>query len=291
MDAPVGTASESPAPSEALVKALRRLLRPLVRLLLAYQLTFPFIANLLKSLFVEVATSEFQLEGKRQTVSRISLLTGIHRKDVKRLGSELEAGAEDAVPESISLGAQLVAQWTGAAPFLDAEGRPRPLCRVKDPAAGPAFEDLVVSVSKDIHHRSILDEWIRLGVVEVDDQGRVILKTEAFVPSKGFDEKAYYLGRSLRDHIAAASHNLMGGSPPFLERNVSYASLAAESVEELAMLSAAEGMQALRKVNERARELKSADQSNPERRRFSFGVYFYETDAGDAGPGSEGDED
>ena len=72
-------------PAPALVRALRRLLRPLVRLLLAKQVTYPFLANLLKAVYVEVAEREFAIAGKSQTTSRLSLLTGIHRKDAERL--------------------------------------------------------------------------------------------------------------------------------------------------------------------------------------------------------------
>ena len=60
-------------------QALRAVLRPLVRLLLQNQLTYPAFAALLKEVYVELADAEFRLSGKRQTDSRVSLLTGIHR--------------------------------------------------------------------------------------------------------------------------------------------------------------------------------------------------------------------
>ena len=68
------------------------LLRPLVHLLLSKQITFPILTTLLKELYVEVASEEFQIEGKRLTDSRINLLTGIHRKDVRRFREETLSG-------------------------------------------------------------------------------------------------------------------------------------------------------------------------------------------------------
>ena len=77
------------------------------------------------------------------------------------------------------------------------------LQRSSPPAGEPGFEDLVASISTDIRPRAVLDEWQRLGVVEVDDAGLVRLVVGAFVPARGFDEKAHYFGRNLHDHLAA----------------------------------------------------------------------------------------
>ena len=75
-------------PHASLLQALQKLLRPLIRLLLAQGVTFPMLASQLKAVYVQVAKEEFKLTDKRQTDSRISLLTGVHRKDVKRLVHE-----------------------------------------------------------------------------------------------------------------------------------------------------------------------------------------------------------
>lgn len=262
-----------PEPPGALVAAITRLLAPLVRLLLANGITHPILANLLKRVYVDVAESEFTIEGRPQTISRLSLLTGIHRKDVKRLREEPPEVA--GVPRSVSLGAQLVSRWMGLPEFRDEDG-PRPLPRL---ASGdePSFESLVESVSKDIRPRAILDEWLRLGVAHVDDEDRVRLNTRAFVPARGFDEKAHYLGRSLGDHIAAAARNLGGDHAPLLERSVYYDELSEESVAELGELSRRLGAEALEQVNQRALELQTRDASSGDAtRRMSFGVYFYE---------------
>ena len=112
------------------ISALRRILRPLVRLLLTHGVTYPLITDIVKSTYVDVARREFRLSGKRQTDSRISLLTGVHRKDVKRLIEEGDGGGEAAT--GVSLGAALVARWLGAPELSDEEGRPLPLPRLKN---------------------------------------------------------------------------------------------------------------------------------------------------------------
>ena len=211
-------------PSRALVQALRHAMRPLVKLMLSRGVTFTYASELLKSLFVEVADRDFRLDGKVPTDSRVSLISGVHRKEVNRLRQTLDSG-EETVPEVISLGAQLVAQWMGTPPYVDDAGQPQPLARFASEGAELSFETLVGRVSRDIRPRVVLDEWLRLGVVHIDELGRVCLNVGAFVPTKGFDEKSFYLGHNLHDHAAAAAHNLLDGEPPFMERSVHYEGL------------------------------------------------------------------
>jgi len=272
-------------------QALRAVLRPLVRLLLQNQLTYPAFAALLKEVYVELADAEFRLSGKRQTDSRVSLLTGIHRKEVNRLRALTPDS--DSPPRSASLGALILSRWVGVADFHGADGRPRPLPRQSGSDGEASFEKLVQSVSKDIRPRAVLDEWLRLGVAHVDPDGNVMLNTESFVADRGFEEKAYFFGRNLRDHIAAGAHNLEGGAPPFVDRSVYYAQLSEDSTRELEELSRELGMEALRAVNRRALELRERDAVDPgaASSRMNFGIYFYQAqvDADEAQGGEDGD--
>ena len=265
----------SPSPTPAFVGALRQVLRPLVRLMLSQGVTFPYLAELLKGLFVEVADKEFRIGEKPPTDSRISLMTAVHRKDVNRLRQTLQ-GQAGPVPGVVSLGAQLVALWMGLDRYLDGEGQPLPLPRFISEGGEVSFEGLVASVNSDIRSRVVLDEWQRLGVVRIDEQRRVCLNVSAFVPAEGFDEMAFYFGHNVHDHAAAAAHNLMGGKPAFLERSVHYAELSAASVRQLAAQSEELGMKALVAVNKSAlaAEKDDADSDEP-RQRMTFGIYFY----------------
>jgi hypothetical protein len=269
------------------VRGLRRLLRPLVRLLLRHQVTYPHLANLLKSVYVELADQDFGIPGKPQTISRTSLLTGIHRKDVKRLREE--PPDDDSAPATVSLGAQLVLRWTAAPEYRGVDGRPLALPRLSGDD-GPSFDSLVASVSKDIRPRAVLDEWLRLGIATLDAQDRVSLVVDAFVPESGFDAKAYYFGRNLHDHIAAAAHNLSGDGPPLLERSVYYGGLTPEAVDELATLSERTGMEALQAVNRRALALQEQAKGRSDAdRRLNFGVYFFRARVEDPGDGPDVD--
>ena len=263
--------------SMTLARAIRRMLRPLVRLLLEKQLGHLFLTNLLKGLYVEVAERDISIPGRRATDSRISLLTGIHRREVKRLREELRR--EDNIPSVVSLGALLVSRWIGEPAYLDAEGRPRLLPR-RAQLPAPSFESLVASVSTDLPPRSVLDEWLRLGVVSEDEHGMLRLSADSFVPEKGFEEKVHFFGRNLRDHIAAGAHNLLDESPPFFERSVYYDRLSQASADELARMAREEGAELIRRVNRRALELQGEDAEGTQdaTHRMTLGAYFYAAD-------------
>ncbi len=261
-------------PSSSLISAVRYLLRPLVKLLLTHSITFPFMSDLLKSIYVEVATAEFQIQGKPQTDSRISLLSGVHRKDVKNLRPE--RAQEQTIPPSISLSSKLLKLWTSDPKRLDETGKHRPLPRLTSEGGDASFEDLVTSVSKDIRSRVILDEWLRTGIASIDAEGRVCLNTEPLFKASDFDEKAYNVGQNLHDHLCAASHNLQGQLPPVLENSVRCKKLTPESIAELDALAKQLGMQVLDTVNKRAAELEARDAGKPDaRQKMNFGLYFY----------------
>lgn len=242
-------------PPASLALAIRKVLRPLVRLLLHFRIAFPQLAELLKNTYVEVAEDEFRLPDKPQTDTRLSLLTGIHRKDIKRLRAQSKVA--DEVPLSVSVGGRLVNQWISTEAYQDASGQPAELpLKAK---AGPSFETLVHDVCKqDIRPRVILDEWLNLGVVTLHEE-QVSLNTSAFIPSKGIEEKAFFLGHNISDHLAAATHNIQGFDPAFFDRCVYYDGLSEASIEKLRELAAERGMQTLVEINELAIKLKAQD--------------------------------
>jgi Family of unknown function (DUF6502) len=258
-------------PPPALTGAVARLLRPLLRVFIAQGITLPILIRLLKELYVEVAEASFPMPGRTQTDSRINLLTGVHRKDVRMLRGR--GREEDRPSPVVSRNAQMISIWAGAPDYLDGRGRPRALPRT---GARPSFESLVETISKDIRPRVVLDEWLRLGLIRADDKDFIHLDNAAFVPREDFDNLAYYFGRNLRDHIAASGHNLLGDKPPMLERAVYYEKLTPRSIAELVTFTRKLAMQTLVAVNKKAFELARRDKdASGASHRMTFGTYFF----------------
>ncbi|VAV91864.1 hypothetical protein MNBD_ALPHA06-1244 [hydrothermal vent metagenome] len=271
---PVESSHPTPGqPPPALLAAVQRIMRPLVRGFIRFGLTFPVLSDILKRTYVQIVQEEFRISpDKPASDSRITLLTRVHRKDVRKFR------IEDAPPSlrlgDASLTAQIIAGWLGDKARLDRQGKPLALPRVGDDPN--SFEALALTTSKDMHPRAILDELLRTGAVTLDAQDQVHLNTNAFLPGKDFEQLAFYYGLGLHDHIAASTYNLSGGPVPFLDRCVHYSGLSQQSVKILQQSSHELGMQTLLALNSKAKQLEAQDQTNANAdQRMTFGVYFY----------------
>ncbi len=246
-----------------------------MRLLIRSGVTFPVLADLLRGLYVEVAARDL-LPGERpRTDSRISLLTGIHRKELRR--QRLEAG-DDVEPAVVTLNSQLVARWLGT--HADADGNPVPL-----PRAGPvpSFEALVAGATRDVRPRAVLDEWVAQGIATLEADGSVRLQTAGFLPADNLDARLFYFARNLHDHVAAASANISAaGAAPFLDRSVHYDGLSLDAAAALERETREAATRLLLKVNRVAlgiadKDAAAADSTQPTR-RVNLGIYLYTED-------------
>ncbi len=275
--------SQSSDPSQegqGLHAPLARLLRPLVRLLVARGITFPSLTDLLREIYVNVAEYDFTLPGKEQTDSRVSLLTGIHRKEVRRLRG---AGAPvSAVPATLSRTSRIVARWIADPAFTGRDGQPLPLPRTAE-AGHPSFEGLVAGVTRDVRPRAVLDEWLDRGLVFADGQDRIVLAESAYIPRADGNAEAqlYYFGRNLHDHVAAAATNIMAPNPRFMDRAVHYDGLSEELATKLELRARELAMEALAQANREAHAACDSDPGGPH--RWNFGVYVYREKEGQAG--------
>ena len=242
-------------------------------------MTFPALCELLRELFVNVAENDFALPGKQQTDSRISLLTGVHRKEVRRLRGAGRPLAD--VPASLSRTSRILAQWLGSRAYCDAAGRPLPLPRLAA-ADEPSFERLVASVTRDVRPRAVLDEWLDRGIVMLQDNDKVVLLAAALVPHPGDEQLLYYFGRNIHDHLAAAAANVSGAMPPHLERAVHYDGLSSGTAALLESRSRTLALEALQTLNHEATVACEADGGG--RWRWNFGVYVYSVEEPDPDP-------
>ncbi len=261
-------------PPDKLLRAVTHLLRPLVRLLMQSGVTFPVLGELLRALYVDVAARDLLGDPKAATDSRISLISGVHRKEIRRL--RLLDTAAGPVPAAVTLTGEIIARWLGTPPWADAQGRPIPLPR----AAGPgeaSFEALVESVTRDVRPRAVLDEWLSQALVTLDAADRLELNVRAFVPPPGRAEQLFYFGRNLHDHLAAAAANVSAAGPaPFLDRSVHYDHLPAEAVLRLGALGREISQRMLLEFNRAAlAEADAAGEAPQPGRRINLGVFIF----------------
>ena len=260
--------------SEILLREALQALAPLVQAALREGVTYPQFAQELKTIFFEAARSELQAQSKKQTDSAVSVLSGVHRKDVRAL-----ADNQRTLPRPLSLASQLYTRWLASPETTDRDGAPRSLRRnaAREGSSGdstPSFEALALSVSKDVHPRTLLQELVRLKLV-VEDGDEVRPQKTSFIPSEGYAEMAAFMAANVGDHAAAAMANLQGQSPPFLEQSVFADGLALESVELLALLARQNWKRMFDDTVALATQRVQRDAELGAHQRMRLGVYFY----------------
>lgn len=268
--------SDSNHLSSLLSKIIGKMLKPLVKLLMLNNITYTGLLSLLKQTFVKVAAEEqiFHLDNKKQTDSRISLLTGVHRKEVKRIRENMH----DSLSESeltAGLSAQMMSRWLGHQSYLDTKGKPLPLHKQHD--SERSFEQLVFDISKDKHPRSILDDWLKQNLVRIDDENMIHLLQNGYIAQDNFEEKLFFAGKNISQHLDAVTNNLTPNSNPRFDRAVYYHNLSPDSATKIEQLAQHEMLKVLTLINKKAADLQSQDALNTDTKNIHsihLGAYF-----------------
>lgn len=264
----------------ALKNAVLSILRPLVRYLIERGWTYPALGEMLKAVYVEEALQHQTEDEKSVTDSRVSLLTGVHRKDVKRLRAALSEHANVPVlPHGAALAARVVAAWTSTPRYLDAKRKPKVL-PLRSLPNRVSFEGLVRETKADMRANVILDELVRTGVADTDEEGKVHLLRSAYVSDIPRD-KLVYLGDNIADHLQSALHNIAGQDKPFLERAVYYEVVNVDEIDALRPELYQLSEEFLQAINRRVMPLnrKAIRDAQNTGRRIRLGVYYFEDDS------------
>jgi hypothetical protein len=277
--------------SDTLLAAVSTLLRPLVRVLLARGVAFHSFAELARRAYVEVAETDFAIEGKPQTASRVSVLTGLSRKDVARI----KASAYQAMgPEQrrMNRAARVVSAWTRH--FSRPSGRRRIAQNLPFEGGAESFSALVKRYSGDMPARTVLDELIRVGAAVEEEDGKLRLVQQSYLPVKDEAQKLLMLGTDVADLISVIGHNLDAAPDQALfQRKTTYNNLSQEFLPNLRGRLAQEAQSLLEKYD---RSLAQHDRDeNPRaagtgRKRVVFGIYYLESDYPEATEFSGGPE-
>jgi len=221
--------------AEALNHSVHRVLRALVRVMLRHGMPLPAFVELAKRAYVDIALNEFAIPGRKPSVSRAALLTGLSRKEVQRLVDVDAVGRHEEATQH-NRAARVIAGWVRDADFHDRDGAPRAL--LADDRAG-GFVDLVRRYGGDVPPRAVLDELLRVGSVERTDEGKIRLLARVYIPRASDIGKITILGADVSYLIDTIDHNLQDGTgAPRFQRKVMYDNLPMEAIEEFRVLAA-----------------------------------------------------
>lgn len=256
-----------------LQKAVTRMLAPLVRVLLRHGVSHAEFASWAKQTYVEQANANFGIDGKSPTVSRLAIVTGINRKEVKRI-LDLPSDLVPAVAKH-NRAIRVVTGWLQDSEFNSAKGEPLTLS-YGDADAG--FNQLVKRYGGDVPARALLDELTRVGTVQEKD-GKISLVAKGYVPHESEEAMLDLFATSARDLLTTLDHNVAGEGKPRLQMSVAYDDIGAEGLEAFRSLSSKKALALLQELDG---ELSQHDRTkNPQaggtgRYRTGLGVYLIE---------------
>jgi hypothetical protein len=189
-------------PKETMLDACRAMLGPIVRLLLKNGVTWKEFADLSKSVFVDVAGQDYGIGGRPTNASRVSILTGLTRREVKRQRDLLDAGAAPA-PTKTGNAMRLLSGWFQDPAFSD-DGAPRILARDGE---GVTFHELHKRYGGDIPAVALLKELLKTGAVE-ETGGGVRAVSRYYMPDPLDPESVLRTGEVVADLGRTVAWNL-----------------------------------------------------------------------------------
>ena len=185
------------------LSSFQLVLRPIVKILLRYGIGFSEFAESLKTVYVDVGSSEFGIRGRPTNISRVAVMTGLTRKEVRRLRTKIEGGEDLVVVKSTPM-TEILHRWHSEDEFLDSQGRPATL-----PFAGErrSFSSLVKQFGGDVPAGAMRTELQRVGSVEVDDKGELSVKVRSFWPSDQTGQLESSLVHHVYPLLSTVAHN------------------------------------------------------------------------------------
>jgi hypothetical protein len=210
--------------------ACARILRPVVRLALAMGVKHPHLEELLRDLLLEEAQRSWRNQGvPKPNLSQLSITTGLNRKAVT---AKVRSTVDPLPHTELSAAAKTFTLWLQMLTQDDTFRR----LPITAGNAAPSFEAVARMSSRgDVHHRTILDELVRLQMV-TEDAGVVELTADGFVPVQDLQSMLAFLGDNGRDHLLAAVSNTLGEEPRMLERAVYARGLTLQECEQIQRL-------------------------------------------------------
>jgi len=271
---------DEPAKQE-LIEALRAILEPLIRLLIANGITFPAFSRIGKEVYIEVGTRDFSLPFKKQTDSRVALVTGITRKEIGQIRRGQVPRPASQANLSYGVATRVISRWLVEEAYRDDAGDPSAL-PYDETEGAPNFVGLVAEIGGDIPPRAVVDELIRVGVVELTPAGHVRLTQRAYIPAAGAAAKLAILGTDAAELIRAIAHNIESPrEETFLQRKVFYDNIGAEALAELRRRVRDGGGKFVQEMNEVFAGYdrdRNADAPGGRRKRAVLAVYYLDED-------------
>ena len=262
-------------PHRGIVDACYKLMIPIARMLLVNGLSYKEFDDVCRRAFVNTASQEFGLRGRETNITRVATMTGITRKEVKRIRADIDEDSSDS-RSLLSPLADLLYFWSTSERYTDGAGRPLDL-RCSDGVKG-SFNDLVRECMGDVTPGAVKTELLRLGAISQQPDDRVRLERRALIPKdiyKRLESAIIYSLRGLAETIAHNSDPRKEEEPRRFERFVESLPMSESEIDRVQQLLL-ERMTSITEEFDQILNEGSSSTSEENGRRVGIGLYFSE---------------
>lgn len=213
-----------------------KILRPLVRMLIRQGVAHRTLEDYVREAYVLEGEEELIATGGKVTVSNLAVLTGLSRKEVKRIKDSAADGEEGDAAQRHRI-VRLLGAWSNHPDFSEnGEGRPLSI------HGEHGFAELVKRFSGDMTPVSTLSLLEQSGnVLRVGDELYLIKKH--YMPVQTPTQQLALFGTDVNELMHTITHNLSSKHQDrWFQRKVSNAQVSVESLEAFKQYSAKKSM-------------------------------------------------
>jgi hypothetical protein len=255
-----------------LSNTLRKILMSVLPILLRNGMSYGEFDQLARKCFVDVAFRDFPPEGRKQTLSHVAIVTGLNRKEVKKL-YEYDADHGEQGAQKYNRAVRVLGGWLNDPRFLRKDGNPRDL----EPEGEGSFSELVRSYSGDMPVAAMQKVLTQSGNIGVTDGGRLRLLSHAYLPADDPEEKIAILGSDTSELIETIEFNMTAPEEALrFQRKASNPRVAVASIPEIKQFLRRKGQAFLEEVDLYFTQHEARDDEPGA--ELSVSVYYYESE-------------
>jgi hypothetical protein len=267
-------------PKSHVLDACRVLLRPVVRLLLKSGVPWRDFAAVSRAAYVEVATNEFGIRGRPTNVSRVAIITGMGRREVRRQRAWLDSAGAAPEPKFMSPAQRLLSGWHQNPDYLDEHGRP---LEVPFDGESRSFADLARRYANDVPAMALLKELRSVGAVGDGSPPCLRVLQRVYMPAQFDAQKVIRAGGVFEDVGNTVVFDLLApqGESLRFERRAENDRIPTRDLPAFREFLAKEGQAFLERVDDWLTEHEYNPRENdiePTMLRLGVGVYHIQTD-------------
>ena len=263
---------------EILRNTLRNILLALIRTLLRNGMSYGEFDQIARKCFVDVAFADFTTTGKKQTVSNVAILTGLNRKEVKKM-HELDVNQAEVNSKQYNRIIRVLGGWINDPAFLRKDGNPRDL----DYEGVGSFSELVKKYSGDMPVAAMQKALMTSSNIKFADDNQVRLLSHAYLPSDDPLEKLAILGADTRQLIETIDFNLSAAEEELrFQRKASNPRIAVASIPKVKQFLRRKGQAFLEEIDLYLSQQEADDDSSTE---LSISLFYHEVESDDQAAG------